>query len=115
MNILLVACGGFFGSIARFYLSFILNKHLLGTWLANLAGSILLGVLVTQHIGHTLPEWLWMLLGIGFCGAFTTFSTFGNETLELILEKKYIAALGYVLSSVMLIVIVIYGMFIFRF
>src|SRR5699024_6348418 len=108
MIILLVACGGFFGSMARFYLSFILNKHFIGTWIANICGSILLGIVVTGQQSDMLSQWLWALLGIGFCGAFTTFSTFGNETLQLILERKYFLVISYVLASVLLTLTIVY-------
>lgn len=110
MNVLLVTIGGFFGSITRFYLSMLLNKHFIGTWIANMSGSILLGVLTSQHIAHMLPEWLWILIGIGFCGAYTTFSTFGNETLKLILEKKYLLAFSYVFASIVLTILIVYGL-----
>ncbi|ASK62798.1 chromosome condensation protein CrcB [Virgibacillus phasianinus] len=99
MNIILVAIGGFFGSILRYHISIKANKHLIGTWIANMLGSALLGFLYRLHFTNTLSDWSWMLLGVGFCGAFTTFSTFGNETLLLVLNKKYKHAITYVISS----------------
>jgi CrcB protein len=96
MSFLFVAIGGFFGSILRFYISVKANKHLIGTWIANISGSILLAMAVYYHADGNLAEWVWALFGIGFCGAYTTFSTFGNETLQLILDKKYGIAAGYV-------------------
>lgn len=99
MSILLVAIGGFFGSTLRFHISVKANKHLLGTWIANIAGSILLGIFFHLRVVGTLSDWTWLLLGTGFCGAFTTFSTFGNETLQLIIDKKYEHAVTYIVGS----------------
>ncbi len=85
----LVGVGGFFGAICRFLLSQKWNRPLphfpYGTLVVNLAGAFLLGGLV----GSSLSEkWLW-LFGTGFLGAFTTFSTFSWETLQLFQHKQW--------------------------
>jgi len=108
MNFLLVAVGGFFGSILRYYLSFILNKRIIATWIANLSGSVLLAILAKYYLEYDFPENLWLLLGIGFCGAYTTFSTFGKETLELLLDKKYLQAMLYIATSVIVTFIAVF-------
>lgn len=56
-----------------------------GTFLVNVAGSLLLGALTAA----TLPTPLFALLGTGFCGALTTYSTFSWETLRLTEEKAW--------------------------
>lgn len=99
MNLLFVALGGFIGSIVRYNISISMNKRLIGTWIANISGSILLAILFHFYQSGSLTPLLWSFLGIGFCGAYTTFSTFGNETLQLMLDKKYLRAFGYVTSS----------------
>ncbi|MBP1950152.1 fluoride efflux transporter CrcB [Virgibacillus litoralis] len=108
MNIILVALGGFLGSIARYYISLKANKRLIGTWTANITGSILLALLFRYYLDNSISEWLWVFLGVGFCGAYTTFSTFGNETIKLILEKRYWLAIAYVLSSLTVSVLFVY-------
>lgn len=98
-NILLVGSGGFIGSILRFWIANELNKHLLGTWIANISGSLLLAIIVRLHMNALIAESIWLLIGVGFCGAYTTFSTFGKETLELLFDKQYGYAILYVGSS----------------
>lgn len=73
-----------------------------GTWIVNIAGSFLLGVLASLYWSEEIPEWAWMLFGIGFCGAFTTFSTFSVETLKMLRKKAYKSAVLYVVTSVIL-------------
>lgn len=99
MNYLLVAFGGFIGSTIRYYISLKMNKHIIGTWIANITGSILLAMIVFIYNKDLISHLLWLFLGIGFCGSYTTFSTFGNEALTLIWEKRYQTAILYILSS----------------
>ncbi|GGB36258.1 chromosome condensation protein CrcB [Virgibacillus dakarensis] len=108
MSFLSVAIGGFFGSILRFYISVKANKHLIGTWIANITGSILLAIAVYYQQDGLLTEWMWALFGVGFCGAYTTFSTFGNETLQLIFDKKYWTAAGYIAGSLAVSLLAVY-------
>lgn len=88
IHILMVGIGGFFGAIARFSLSKLLNNKIdtpfpIGTLTVNLLGSFLLGVIM----GADPNEIAVLLLGTGFMGAFTTFSTFKLEILQLHIEK----------------------------
>ncbi|WP_249871213.1 fluoride efflux transporter FluC [Oceanobacillus saliphilus] len=99
MNLLLVALGGFIGSITRYSISIKWNKKLPATWIANITGSMFLAFLYHFYTEGSLSDEIWLLLGVGFCGAYTTFSTFGNETLQLLLHQQYIYAGIYVLSS----------------
>ncbi|WP_077327914.1 fluoride efflux transporter CrcB [Virgibacillus siamensis] len=99
MSFLYVAIGGFFGSMARFSFAKLTGKHPIGTWIVNITGSVLLALLVRFHVSEAISEWLWLSAGAGFCGSFTTFSTFGNETLNLLLEHRYFTALLYIICS----------------
>ncbi|WAL64531.1 fluoride efflux transporter CrcB [Amycolatopsis cynarae] len=69
-----------------------------GTFSVNLAGSLILGGLAGA--GSALPPSLAALLGTGFCGALTTYSTFSYETLRLAEQKAYFYAVMNVLVSV---------------
>ena len=57
-----------------------------GTFVVNASGSLLLGVLTGLGLYHAFPKVPKVILGTGFCGAYTTFSTFTYETVELLEE-----------------------------
>lgn len=63
-----------------------------GTLTVNVAGSLVLGVLLGLSAVHVLPSWAFALAGTGFCGALTTFSTFSFETLRLLEEGSPLEA-----------------------
>jgi CrcB protein len=99
MTVLLVLLGGAVGAPAR-YLTDVTVQRLhatafpWGTWAVNVMGSFVLGV-----VAATSPEWLVTLAGTGFCGALTTFSTFGYETVRLAEEGRTITAAANVAAS----------------
>jgi len=95
------------GALARYWVSGWLNsgdaKLPWGTLSANLLGSFLMGVIFVLVLEKAkLPPEMRPLLMTGFLGAFTTFSTFSLETVTLIHEGHVIAAIFYVLLSVIL-------------
>jgi len=104
---LYVALGGAAGALARFLVGgWVTNGAGPGfpgaTFAINVAGSLLLGFLLRLLPGHAAEAELRALLAVGFCGAFTTFSTFGVETVELLRRSAYGAAAAYVAGSVVL-------------
>ena len=84
--ILLVMLGGAFGSAARYlatHISSDLSKHHgfpFGTLLVNVVGSMAVGYVLTWSADHAHDRWR-LLAATGFCGGFTTFSTFSFETM----------------------------------
>jgi CrcB protein len=76
---LLVGLGGVAGALARHLLGERIEEGTYDTLAVNVVGSFLLGVLVVVPVGSDLL----LLAGTGFCGAFTTFSTFAYETVRL--------------------------------
>jgi len=109
----LLAGGGAAGTIARYWLGLLVVQvqrarwpeleYPWGTFLINLSGSVLLGFLAALFLHHPDPSRrnLYLLLGTGFCGGYTTFSTFSLESFELIRDGKLPAAAAYMAGSVL--------------
>ena len=100
MNLLLIAAGGCLGAIARFLLSSWMNNKSktgfpIGTLTVNLAGSFLLGLMT----GYGLSEGLYSLFCVGFMGAFTTFSTFKLENIQLREKENHRVLITYLFIS----------------
>lgn len=107
-QVVLVGVGGFIGSIFRYLLSGVVQRSLpmsefpFGTLVVNVLGCLLIGILhglaeTRQVIG---PE-LRLFLMIGMLGGFTTFSTFGYETLALLRDAEIFRAMGNVVFQVL--------------
>lgn len=75
----LVGIGGVGGALARHLLGERIDTRTCDTLAVNVVGSFLLGALVAMPVGESVV----LLVGTGFCGAFTTFSTFAFETVRL--------------------------------
>ncbi|MCU5174259.1 MULTISPECIES: fluoride efflux transporter CrcB [Bacillus cereus group] len=94
---LLVATGGFFGAITRFAISnwFKKTSFPIATFLINITGAFLLGYI----IGNGVTTGWQLLLGTGFMGAFTTFSTFKLESVQLLNRKSFSTFLLYLSAT----------------
>ena len=101
-ELLAVGLGCAAGSVVRYMLSaWLLAGHTLlgfpaGTFAVNAVGSLLIGILLEASVSETLG---WLLI-VGFCGGFTTFSTFSADTVRLLRAGCYNAAAVYVALSV---------------
>lgn len=102
MNYLLVGIGGACGSLTRFGLGKLISsksksKFPVGTFFINVSGAFLLGVISNMNLVNNG----YLLLGDGFLGAYTTFSTFMYESFQLFSDRK-LNAFIYIISSIVL-------------
>jgi len=106
MPYLLVGAGGFVGANARFVVARLVGvlfetRFPLGTFLINISGSFLLGILGAITAEKVMPtsEALRLALGVGFLGAYTTFSTFEFETHALLEDGSSLLATTNMVAS----------------
>lgn len=131
MNILLVGVGGFLGAIARYGLSQWMKASAINsasvmnsftnlflhsfphsfptaTFVINILGCFIMGLIVQYVRNAQLYPTVSLFLGVGVLGAFTTFSAFGFETIELIRANELRLALAYAMGSVVVCLLAIY-------
>jgi CrcB protein len=102
---LLVVLGGLVGAPARYLTDLaVQSRHASrlpwGTLTVNVVGSLVLGVAAGLSATGHVPLWVLTLVGTGFCGALTTFSTFSFETFRLLDERLWLTAVVNVVASV---------------
>jgi fluoride exporter len=96
--VLCVAAGGLIGAPARFLVDRFVADRVetefpLGTFIVNISGSFLLGLLTGLDMAWHISEPLKVFLGTGFCGAYTTFSTWSYDMVNLFEEGSYLEAI----------------------
>lgn len=118
-NYFLVSIGAAIGGAARYWLSNIVYKILpenfpYGTLSVNFIGSLFIAIIMYVFDSKELisPN-LRLFLTIGFCGGFTTFSTFSLETINLLKDAQYLLASLNILVSLILCLFTVYLVFIF--
>jgi CrcB protein len=120
-NYLFVFIGAAFGGVARYWLANLVQKFFnpffpYGTLSINIIGSFLLGVIIFyfDQRGFISPSFR-LLLTIGFCGGFTTFSTFSYETLALLNNAQFLlASLNIFLNVVLSLLGIIIAYWLFK-
>ncbi len=118
-TILIIALGGAVGSVLRFLTSLLVNKFWsnyfpLATFLTNVLGCFLIGYFfgILEKLQLTNSDIKGLLI-TGFCGGFTTFSTFGLESLELFQNQNSFSGILYIsLSLILGLMAVSYGLFV---
>ena len=104
MSVLLMALAGGLGAVARFLLDGVVTargswRYPVGTTLINLSGSLLLGLLAGLVAAQALAGDGLLVLGTGFLGGYTTFSTAAVEIVRLLVQRRGGAALGHALGQ----------------
>ena len=108
-HVLWVACGGAAGSVLRYLVSrWMPATFPWGTLTVNIVGSLLIGVLVGLASKEMLSTEMRLLLVTGFCGGFTTFSTFANESYGMLEGDHILTAALYVSASVFAGILAVY-------
>ncbi|MDD3149214.1 MAG: fluoride efflux transporter CrcB [Candidatus Gastranaerophilales bacterium] len=118
MNFLMVFLGGGLGSVLRYFIKVLCDKHIgyfypWGTFTVNILGSLFLGFCITLLIDKysSLDTSTKLFLTVGLAGGFTTFSTFCFESVNFIKDGHFQISLLYMLSSTILgLLAVIIGM-----
>lgn len=105
-SLLIVGLGSFCGGALRYYISTLMKSACgqgfpWGTLLVNLMGCLTIGLLlgIFGRCGVQSNSWS-LLLTVGFCGGFTTFSTFANESLQMLHSGSTLNLIIYILASV---------------
>lgn len=117
---LTVGIGGFLGAIARFKISFWLSVwstqrfgrvYPFGTFAVNIAGCLIIGVLMALAVDKKIPDLHQKILVTGCVGSLTTFSTFSYETVGLIRDERPGLAVIFVAANLIIgIIAVLIGM-----
>ena len=107
-ELIFVGAGGFIGSIARFLVQKLnLHWHVfnipIGTLIVNVLGSLIIGLIIGISSKNTIISAdLRLFLTVGFCGGFTTFSSFSAENLSLMQNGQFLTVLLYTGLSILL-------------
>ena len=112
--ILGVAGGGALGALSRYGIDTFVERRSeavfpWATFLINVSGCLAVGFIIAALVDrHQAPQWLRTALVMGFCGGYTTFSTFAQETLSLIEEGDSRIALATILANVIFGIVAVY-------
>ena len=108
-----VLVGGAIGSLSRYGVDSWIERHTVSdfpwaTFAINVSGCLVVGFVIAALVDrHHAPAWLRAALVIGFCGGYTTFSTFAQETVDLLEARLSVLAVANVSASVVLGVVAV--------
>ncbi|WP_439938791.1 fluoride efflux transporter CrcB [Nocardia sp. N13] len=104
MTVAMVLLGGAIGAPMRYLTDLLVQSRHdsvfpWGTFTVNVLGSLVLGITAAVAVDLAPPAWVLALVGTGLCGALTTFSTFGYETVRLLEEGSVLTAAANCVAS----------------
>lgn len=114
-TILAIGAGGAIGGICRYLLTEVLSRQELkllpwGTFACNIIGCFIIGIIFGLiDRGMTLNPAMKAFLTVGFCGGFTTFSTFINENFMMLSSGHALSAIGYTVFSFAIGLLAVWG------
>lgn len=106
-NLLFIFIGGGIGSVLRFGLSQLNQVYSYGTFLANIIGCLFIGFILGIYKREIFADVHYLALAVGFCGGFTTFSSFAAENYKLLQNGEYFMFLTYTLLSLIVGILMI--------
>ena len=114
LNCLYVGIGGFIGTVCRYLIGLLPietnNGFPIKTLIINIAGSLVIGLIAAFAVKNKdLNEQIVLMLRVGVCGGFTTFSTFAYESTDLMRNGHMGLALAYVCTSIIFGVLAVFA------
>ena len=114
LECILIGIGGFIGTVCRYLIGLVPMKAENGfpvkTLIINVTGAFLISLIAALAVKNkSIPHQVILMLKVGVCGGFTTFSTFAYETAGLMQEGRVGIALCYMLTSVILGILAVFG------
>lgn len=120
-SVLFIGLGGFLGSVSRYWVQQYFLRYVpvgfpLGTFLVNVSGCLLIGLLLGFFERHAAAPLAWRLfLTTGFCGGFTTFSAFAYESVTLARTHGLVLLFAYAAGSLLVgLLAVVVGLWLAR-
>src|SRR5262245_16921070 len=110
-----VAVGGAVGALSRYGVDRVIEQRVVSafpwsTFVVNVTGCFVVGFVIAALVDRgNAPDWLRAALVVGFCGGYTTFSTFAQETLDLVESHDLAVALLNVSASVLVGILAVLG------